>query len=178
MTIINKQGKYSYLFILILGLFACQPADKDMKSFLYEPYPNVIFDMRNVHDGNRDIAKAFSAYEKGNFESAYILFDALDYEQKTPDIYFYTGMSLFADGKFQESAGPLRTGGKYGSQFADAARYYLIIADFERGKKENAFDRLKQLLYQNRMGTFTEKGQLLLEYLANDPSIPENLVED
>jgi hypothetical protein len=161
----------------MIAFHACQSPAPDVKSSLYEPYPNVIFDMVNIHDGNRAIANAFSEYEKGNYKRAYTLFDALTFDEKTPDIQFYTGMALFAAGKFEESVGPLRIGGKYGSQFQEAAKYYLVIVDFERGKKENAFDRLKVMIAQERLGGFSEKGQQLLEYLAEDPSIKENYPE-
>jgi hypothetical protein len=161
----------------MVAFHACQSAAPDVKSTLYEPYPNVIFDMGNIHDGNRAIADAFSEYEKGNYEKAYTLFNTLTFEEKTPDIHFYTGMSLFASGKFEESVGPLRIGGKYGSQFQEAAEYYLVIADYERGKKEIAFDRLKVMLAQNRLGGFSEKGQQLVKYIAADPDIKENFPE-
>ena len=153
---------------------SCQPKQPDTKTMLYAPLPNMIFDLNQVNDNNRPIAEAFEAYEKQDYLLAQHRFEGLPEELKTPDIYFYLGMSLFAQGKYSDSKGPLTTGGKYGSRFSGAAKYYLVIVDYEIGRKERAFERLKDLLYRDQLLDYTEKGQKLLEYLALDPEIPEN----
>ena len=163
-----------FLFSCLVLLLSCQPKEQDIKSVLYAPMPNVIMDVDEVNETNRPVADAFKAYEKGNYSLAEERFTALPEDLKTPDVRFYLGMAKYAQGKYNEAKASINFGGKYGSRFGDAARYYGIIVDYERGSKASAFEQLKNLLYNKQLGAFTEKGQQLLEYLAVDPDIPEN----
>ena len=136
--------------------------------------PNVIFDVSQANDTNRPVADAFKAYEKGEYALAEERFADLPEDLKTPDIRFYLGMSKYAQEKYADAKASINFGGKYGSHFGEAAKYYGIIIDYERGSKAAAFAQLKNLLNQKDLGTFTEKGEKLLAHLAMDPEIPEN----
>lgn len=174
LTSFNKFSGRFILLSFLASLLSCQPKEPGLKTVLYAPMPNVIFDVSQANDTNRPVADAFKAYEKGDYSLAEERFAALPEDLKTPDVRFYLGMAKYAQGKYNEAKASINFGGKYGSRFGEAAKYYGIIVDYERGSKASAFEQLKNLLYSKQLGAFTEKGRQLLEYLAQDPDIPEN----
>ena len=113
---------------------------------LYTPFPNVVFNLEKSNDQTREYEAAFTAYEKGEYQKAYDLFDALPEQIKTPDMYFYMGQCLVSLGRYEDAVAPLRLGGKFGSQFEYHAKYFLTIAFYEMGRLDKAYPIIQKLL--------------------------------
>lgn len=133
-TIENKQNNKNTflkiaaaLTIFISGYYFLFYSNNNYESYL-EEYPNVHYPItRGAAENN--LYKAFSAYERKDYNLAIQQFDSLLTKNKTPEIQFYKAMALLNIDKKEKALAILQNLEKVTFEYTEETLWYLSITN-------------------------------------------------
>jgi tetratricopeptide (TPR) repeat protein len=124
------------LTVFITGYYFLFYSGNNFDSYL-EEYPNVHFPITRSETEN-DMYKAFSAYEKKDYELAIEKFDNLLLKETTPEIKFYKAMALLNIDKKEQALSILKELQNIDFDYSQETLWYLSITHLLLNEKDSA----------------------------------------
>ena len=139
------------LLLLCAGYFLLQPTDglskREMLAYAEgtQPFPNIAYNVTRPGGATESAeGEAYTAYEAGDYSRAAEAFAALE---PTPVTRFYLAQSLFAGGRYDESAAILEELARLSDfNLIAEVRYYLSRAYLGAGRVEEAKAALRAVI--------------------------------
>ncbi len=151
--------------VLILGLSYVltlddKPTNEELFTNYFEPYRNVIQPIERGNSQQDEKTLAFTAYEKGNYKKAIVLFSKL-YNSTNESYYlFYKANALLKLEKANEAIPVLLEHLKTKDTLTKKSRWYLALAYLKLNNKVEAKITLKKVLTESTYKT-KEANELL-----------------
>ncbi|WP_422355436.1 hypothetical protein [Roseivirga pacifica] len=146
-----------------------KPTGSEIFSEYYTSYDNLAGQVRGAATIETLSAKAYGAYDAGNYILAAENFESLVAEDKSATNYFYMGLSNIENGDFESAVTNLNVVVNNFSDLSAQAKWYMSLALIANGAEEEAFGNLAGLTLEN--SAYKEKAKAILKSLgafAND----------
>ncbi|MCH2034453.1 MAG: hypothetical protein MK202_13160 [Tenacibaculum sp.] len=147
------------LTVFITGYYFLFYSGNNFDSYL-EEYPNVHFPITRSETEN-DMYKAFSAYEKKDYELAIEKFDNLLLKDTTPEIKFYKAMALLNIDKKEQALSILKELQNIDFDYSEETLWYLSITHLLLDEKDSAKFTLELMDKQQMKFKKSQRQELL-----------------
>lgn len=137
------------LLLALVAVWYTQDQKQDTEAIFtehFEPYRNVVFPIERNGIPAGQKARAFYAYEQGEYEEALRAFTALSPEDKDTTVVFYIANTHLALGQPQPAIELLNTNINQIDSLRDKHFWYLAMAYLKKGDPYNAILQLEGLL--------------------------------
>lgn len=131
----------------------------------YEPYTNIVSGgVRGVDDNLRTLnARAYNAYDVGDYATSADLFEELLASEKTAANYLYSGIANLETGNLETAKNNLNTVMNNYAELKEQAQWYLAMTLFKEGLENEAIGNLAFLTTTNSSSSYALKAKRILK---------------
>ena len=156
------------LLVLLSGIWYSQNQKQEPETLFatyFEPYRNVILPIERNGETIDPKARAFYAYEQGNYEEALKAFTGLAPEDKDPAVIFFIANTHLALNQSDLAIELLEANLNKIDSLQDRHLWYLAMAYLNKGDQNNAISQLEALLDLSGDSFKQKEARLILEEL-------------